>query len=125
MNSVIHFEIPVDDEDRAKKFYKEIFGWKITDMPELKYTTVQTGPSDEKGMPNKPGYIGGGMMKRRNIRNPVITINVEDMENSMKLIKAKGGKILVEKTPVGNMGFSAYFQDTESNIIGLWQMMKT
>ena len=121
MDKVIHFEIPVDDMDRAQTFYKEIFGWKITDMPELNYTIVQTGPSGGKG-PTEPGYIGGGMMKRRQVRNPVITIHVEDIEASLKLVKSKGGKILVEKVAVGNMGYSAYFQDSEGNVLGLWEM---
>ncbi len=29
MNKVSHFHIPVDDMDRAKKFYSNIFGWKV------------------------------------------------------------------------------------------------
>ncbi|HEY9205621.1 MAG TPA: VOC family protein, partial [Candidatus Methanoperedens sp.] len=28
MNKVSHFHIPVDNMDRAKKFYSSIFGWK-------------------------------------------------------------------------------------------------
>lgn len=41
-NKVVHFEIPADDLDRAKKFYQSIFGWKIIDYPEMQYTIVQT-----------------------------------------------------------------------------------
>jgi predicted enzyme related to lactoylglutathione lyase len=121
MGKVVHFEIPADDMDRAHKFYKEVFGWKIQEMPEFNYTIVRTGPSDEKGMPTEPGYIGGGMMKRRQIRTPVITIDVKDIENSLKDVKSHGGKVLVEKQEVGTMGYTAYFQDSEGNILGLWQ----
>ena len=28
--SIIWFEIPADNLDRAKKFYSELFGWKIS-----------------------------------------------------------------------------------------------
>jgi predicted enzyme related to lactoylglutathione lyase len=29
MNPIVHFEIPADNELRAKKFYEKLFGWKI------------------------------------------------------------------------------------------------
>jgi uncharacterized protein len=29
MPTIVHFEIPSDDIERAKKFYNELFGWKI------------------------------------------------------------------------------------------------
>ncbi|MET0993541.1 MAG: hypothetical protein ABWY20_05405, partial [Mycobacterium sp.] len=49
------------DGNRAKDFYQQVFGWKLNDMPEMKYTGVATGPVAETGMPSEPGYIGGGM----------------------------------------------------------------
>ena len=33
MPSIVHFEIPADDIERAKKFYSNLFGWKIEGMP--------------------------------------------------------------------------------------------
>ena len=33
MSRVIHFEIPINDADRATKFYKDVFGWKIEKWP--------------------------------------------------------------------------------------------
>lgn len=66
MNRVVHFEIPADDMERAKKFYSENFGWKLTQLgPEMgSYVLVQTGPTDEKGMPQDRAFINGGLMKR-------------------------------------------------------------
>jgi uncharacterized protein len=29
MPTIVHFEIPADDVDRAKKFYSDLFGWKM------------------------------------------------------------------------------------------------
>ncbi|HLM21427.1 MAG TPA: VOC family protein, partial [Propionibacteriaceae bacterium] len=29
MRKVVHFEIPADDVDRAKKFYGSVFGWEL------------------------------------------------------------------------------------------------
>ncbi len=30
MDRVVHFEIPADDLERAKKFYGSIFGWELS-----------------------------------------------------------------------------------------------
>jgi uncharacterized protein len=32
MPTIIHFEIPADDAERAKKFYSDLFGWKMGKM---------------------------------------------------------------------------------------------
>jgi uncharacterized protein len=29
MPTIVHFEIPADDVERSKKFYSDLFGWKI------------------------------------------------------------------------------------------------
>ena len=56
--------------------------------------------------------------------NAVITINVKNIDDAMSKIKKSGGKIIMDKFKVGDMGISAYFQDTENNILGLWQNLK-
>jgi predicted enzyme related to lactoylglutathione lyase len=124
MNKVVHFEIPFDDEERAIKFYKGCFGWKTEEYPEMKYIIVRTGPVGENMMPEHPGFINGGMMKRKQIRSPVITIEVDDIDAALKNVKQHGGKTHTEKITVGNMGFSAYFEDSEGNVVGLWQNTK-
>ncbi len=77
MDKVVHFEIPVDDLERAKKFYKSIFGWKMESLTEMEYILIETTPVDEKGMPEEPGAINGGMMKRQSpVSSPLVTISV-------------------------------------------------
>ncbi|MCZ7382225.1 MAG: VOC family protein [Candidatus Methanoperedens sp.] len=122
MDKVVHFEIPADDLERAQKFYKSVFGWEMSQFPDMEYIIISTTPVDENGMPAEPGAINGGMMKRqRPITCPVITINVQDMETAMKNIKKMGGEVIRGKMQVGDMGYAAYFKDPEGNIIGLWQ----
>ena len=43
------------------------------------------------------------------------------MDGALDKIKKNGGKVLVKKTAMAEMGFFAYFQDTEGNVMGLWQ----
>ncbi len=101
----MHFEIPADDVQMARKFYHEIFGWKINAYPDMEYTIFNTAPTDEKGMSQEPGFINGGMMKREGeLKNPIITIDVPDIEKAFDKIVAQGGKIIRKKMDVGDMG---------------------
>lgn len=125
MNKVVHFEIPVEDTSRAEKFYNSIFGWKIQNIPEMDYTLVFTAKTNDKGMNTEVGAINGGMMKRKDpIKNPVITISVSNIDDSLKKIEKLNGKVVMKKIKVGDMGYAAYFKDSEGNILGLWQNIK-
>lgn len=118
---VVHFEIPFDDGDRAKTFYSQAFGWDVMSLPELDYTLVDTGPSGEEG-PTEPGYIGGGMMQRQEpYVAPNIVIDVDNLEAALQAVSEAGGTVLSERQAVGDIGFSAYFRDTEGNLLGLWE----
>ncbi|MDP2901307.1 MAG: VOC family protein [Candidatus Bathyarchaeota archaeon] len=122
MNEIVHFEIPVDDLARAQKFYETAFGWQTNYMKEMDYTMVQTTEVDEKRMPKKPGAINGGMMKRGgDVKSPVVTIDVADIDAALTKVGKNGGKAIAKKMEVGTMGWSAYFKDPEGNVIGLWQ----
>ena len=95
---VIHFEVPFDDADRARRFYREVFDWQIQPIPEMRYNMVSTGPVSSEGMPSEPGYIGGGMMQREApVDQPVITLQVEDIDAALLAIKQHGGAPVGEK----------------------------
>lgn len=122
MDKVVHFEIPADNLARAKKFYNTVFGWKMNEIPEMEYVMVGTVESNEDGMPKETGAINGGMLERQDpVKSPVITINVKNIDQAAEVIEKNGGKIVRPKMAVGDMGFAAYFKDTEGNVIGLWQ----
>jgi uncharacterized protein len=121
---VVHFEIPADNVERAKSFYKQAFGWDISQYPGMEYHMVSTVAVDEKTrMPKEVGAINGGMAKRNNDTNKttLITVDVADIDAALKNIEKLGGKTVQKKQPVGDMGFTAYFKDTEGNVVGLWQ----
>ena len=118
---VVHFEIPYDDGDRARSFYGEAFGWDLQTWGGGDYTLVSTGPTGERGA-TEPGFINGGMFERTEaLRGPMLTIDVDDLDAALKTVESLGGKQVGEKLPVGDMGFAAYFEDPEGNILGLWQ----
>ncbi|MGD9695245.1 MAG: VOC family protein [Thermoleophilia bacterium] len=121
---VVHFEVPYDDADRARAFYSDVFGWSIQQVPDFDYNFVQTGPTGDNGMPTESGYIGGGMFQRQeDIGRPIITIDVDDMTSALATIAEHGGTAVGEPQQVGEMGIAAYFNDSEGNLLGLWQSL--
>jgi predicted enzyme related to lactoylglutathione lyase len=123
-HTIIHFEIPADDVEKLRKFYGELFGWKIEKMPgPMEYWNVETVPVDEKGMPLRPG-INGGMMKKQNPEHkPVNYIGVESIDEYVKKIEALGGKVIVPKTEIPGIGWFALALDPEGNQFGIFQNM--
>jgi len=122
---VVHFEIPADNVERAQGFYSQSFGWKVNAIPGMGYTLFHTTKTDEKGMIATPGNINGGMLKRQSpIERLLITVQVQDIEASLKAIQKNGGKVLRGKSEVPGVGWTAYVQDTEGNPLGLIQSLR-
>jgi predicted enzyme related to lactoylglutathione lyase len=118
---IVHFELPYEDRERASAFYTELFGWDIQTFPGMDYSMVTTGPSGEQG-PTEPGFINGGMgANEGNLTGPRVVIDVEDIDATLREVEARGGQTLSAKSPVAEMGWSAYFRDCEGNVVGLWQ----
>ena len=126
MPTIVHFEIPADDIERSKKFYTELFGWKIekwpgkdngsSSSPVMEYWMITT--TDEKG--NKA--LGGGMMKRQMPQQPNINyIDVKSVDEYSSKVEKIGGKVVVSKKAVPGMGYFAVCLDTENNAFAIWE----
>jgi uncharacterized protein len=124
LDKIVHFEIPTDDISRAQNFYNSTFGWQLDEMEGMDYTIVRTVDVDEQQMPKEPGAINGGMMKRSPATpSPVITINVDSINDSLKKVEGGGGSVVQPRQEIPGMGAFAYFKDTEGNVMGLWENM--
>lgn len=122
MGGVVHSEIPADDQDRASKFYRDALGWRIEPVPGMDYSMVITADMDDNGQPVAAGAINGGMMAREGeITNPVVTVDVPDINATLKRVEELGGSVVVPKNEIPGMGYTAYFRDSEGNVMGLWE----
>jgi len=116
MPRVSHFDIPVDNPQRAQKFYSDVFDWKFEkwDGP-MDYWMVKTGEE-------QPG-IDGGMSKRIpgqvGITN---TINVSSVDEFAKKITENGGHLIIPKMAIPKVGWFAQCTDTEGNMFGIIQL---
>ena len=51
----------------------------------------------------------------------LVYVDVEDIDESIKLINENGGKIIREKHEIPQMGWYARGKDSEGNLFSLWQ----
>jgi hypothetical protein len=116
MPTVVHFDVPADDIERAKKFYSALLGWKFESFPMMQYNLITTTNLD-----GTPG-VGGGMGKRMEPSQRMMNyFGVSSIDIAMKQVKSLGGKILSEKMAVPRMGYLVNCIDTEGNLFGLWE----
>ncbi len=124
-HTIVHFEIPAADVGKLKTFYEELFGWKILKAPigGTEYWLIQTVPTDEKGMPLRPG-VNGGLFQKQLQQEGVKQVNyitVESIDDYLNKVEKLGGKILVPKQQVPTVGWVAIAVDPEGNQFGLLQ----
>ena len=110
---ITHIDIPVDDTDRAKAFYSGVFGWQIAEVPGYEgYPMWQA--------PNK--ISGGGLASRSmGITQPRSYIEVDSIDEALAAITERGGKVLMEKSPISETSWWAAFEDPEGNQMGLYE----
>jgi predicted enzyme related to lactoylglutathione lyase len=122
-NEVAHFEIYGDDPRKLAGFYGNLFGWKIQETPGMEYWMIHTVPTDDKGMPTKPGGINGGLMKRPmpDARAWMNYVTVQSLDEAVKKVRSLGGQVMRERVPVPKMGWFAIVADPEMNVFGIWQ----
>ena len=134
MPTIVHFEIPVDDVERAKKFYSDLFGWKIEKLPvadnddgeltsaatgqPIEYWRITTTTTEDKG--NKA--LGGGLMKRQMPEHHITNyIGVTSVDEYSSKVENLGGKVVAPKHAVPRMGYFALCLDTENNAFAIWE----
>lgn len=117
-NPVMYFEIPVNDMDRAMKFYAAVFNVdfdkEIIDNNEMALFPF----ADERS--GISGALAKGEIYKPTKDGVVIYFRTENIDETIQLATANGGEILYPKTDNG-IGFVAEFEDTEGNRIALFQ----
>jgi len=112
-NRPCHFEIHADDPARCQKFYEKVFGWEFSRFDEYLY--ADTGREPAMG-------IDGGIVKRKTPNASTCNnIQVSSIDEYCARIEKNGGKIVVPKMEMGEMGWGAYAHDSEGNLFGMME----
>lgn len=125
MGRLVHFEIHVNDMDRARKFYGAVFAWRFEDWSEyagMPYFGAVTGDENEPG-------INGALMQRHGaapetnqpVNGYACTMGVENYDSTEAIILENGGTVAMPKYALPGMAWQGYYMDTEGNIFGIHQ----
>jgi uncharacterized protein len=125
MGRVVHFEINVDDPERAEAFYTGAFGWQFHRWEgPVDYWLIHTGDASTPG-------IDGAMMRRMGSPSAVgedpppaayvCTISVDELDGSRQAVEAGGGSLVSDKRAVPGVGWFCYARDPEGNLFGMMQ----
>jgi predicted enzyme related to lactoylglutathione lyase len=118
-NSLNWFEISVKDIKRAKKFYETIFGIKMEEQSmmgmEMAFFPYEPGSGKASG-----GLVQGQMHKPSLDGVKLYLNGNPDLSKALSKVEKAGGKIAMPKTKINDdIGFMAFFVDTEGNSIAL------
>lgn len=117
-NPVVYFEIPVNNIDRAIKFYKTVFNFDF-DKEIIDNNEMALFPFVEENS-GISGALAKGEIYKPTKDGVVIYFKTQNIDETLKLATSNGGQILYPKTD-NRIGFVAEFEDTEGNRIALYQ----
>ncbi|MDD5466963.1 MAG: VOC family protein [Anaerolineales bacterium] len=108
---IVHIELSAKDPAQSAQFYSQVFGWKMTEYPKMKYTTFEA-----------EGGVGGGF-------NPVsqtypegtvlIYIHTDDLAETLAKVEKYGGKTVLPYYEIPTVGWMATFKDPSGNLVAL------
>lgn len=111
-----HFAIHIDDMERAKNFYEEVFEWGFASYGPTDFMQIKADKSED-------GELIGALQARKYspVKEKIIglecTIAVQHVDEIIKRVEASGGQILMPKTAIPYVGWITKFLDTEGNLV--------
>ena len=110
---ITHIDIPVSDMARAQGFYSTLFGWEIAEPPGFEGYPMWRAPNQ---------ISGGGLAPRgEGFTQPRSYVETDSIEETLELVKANGGKVLMDKSPISDTSWWAIFEDPDGNHVGLYE----
>ena len=110
---ITHIDIPVSDPERAKAFYGALFGWRITDVPGLEGYPMWQAPN---------GISGGGLAPRgEGFTQPRSYVEVDSIEDTLRTVQERGGRVVMDRSPISETSWWAIFEDPDGNQVGLYE----
>jgi uncharacterized protein len=111
---IVHIELSSKDREADARFYHELFGWEIQQIPDMNYATFATGKDEPGGgfNPVNPDTPAGTVM---------VYINTDDLDESLRKVQALGGRIVHPRMEIPGIGDFAIFSDLTGNKVALLQ----
>jgi uncharacterized protein len=119
-NKMTHFAIHIDNIDRAKNFYDDVFEWGFQSYGQSDFLQIKADKTET-------GELIGALQSRKYSPVPEkiigleCTVSVENVDDILEKVKTNGGQLLMPKTAIPYVGWIAKFLDTEGNLICVMQ----
>lgn len=115
-NQIVWCDIPVNDLDRAIKFYSAVLGQAVS--------KETFGEMSFGLLPHAKENISGCLVKTEEAQpsanGPLIYLNCDKrLDDAIAATEKNGGKVLKPKHQIGPYGFRAVILDSEGNRIAL------
>ena len=115
-NQIVWCDIPVNDLDRAIKFYSAVLGHPVTKETVSGMTFALLPQADE----TVSGCLCQSEESRPSAGGPLVYLNCDGrLDAAVAVVEPAGGKVLKPKHQIGPHGFRAVVQDSEGNQIAL------
>lgn len=115
-NKMTHFAVHIDDMDRAKNFYEEVFEWGFASYGPSDFLQIKADKTENSEL------IGALQSRKYSVVTEKIiglecTVSVENIDEIIQRVESNGGRILMPKMAIPHVGWIAKFLDTEGNLI--------
>ncbi len=110
---IVHIELATTDPEASGKFYSELFGWNVQQIPEMQYAMFQAEGGPGGGFPTVDGQM-------TNAGDVKIYVGTDDIDATLAKASELGATTLVAKTEIPGMGHFAFFRDPSGTPIGIF-----
>jgi len=115
-HQIVHIEIPTRNTVESGEFYHELFGWKITPVPEMNYTLWEPAAGPGGGFNPLGEHVAVG--------DVLLYVDSDDIDADLKKAAKLGAKVLTPKSEIAGTGWFGIFQDPTGNSIALFSAMQ-
>jgi predicted enzyme related to lactoylglutathione lyase len=110
---IVHVEFSAYDQQKAAKFYSDLFGWETQSFPVFNYVTFRASEEVGGGInPVSEEYPAGQVM---------FYVGTDDIQATLSKAESLGGKCIMPEMEVPGMGWMAVFEDQSGIKVGLWK----
>jgi uncharacterized protein len=109
---IVHFELLVNDADRAQAFWGGLFGWSFqpSPTPEMDYRMAHIDETSGAAI----------FASEKPMKHPNVYLSTDDIDASIAKVRELGGDA-ADKSPVPSFGWLSACNDTEGIAFHLWQ----
>ena len=113
-----HVELASKDPNATRKFLEKAFGWKFNVMPDM-----MPGGYSMHGREEGAAASGVGIRALQGPEHPgsVSYVTVMNIDEALKNVQAAGGKVVMPKTEIPGMGWTAVYVAPGEVTQGLYQ----